>query len=136
MKDRTHERGEVSPNSDLFRMRADLPYQPLPGNSRMHRGLRLLTGPERRTDLLNTHVWSDGGVSRFRQDGRTLTLRHCVRCGRDFATELDGEHWQAVHIGVFRIEPLHENVSDRWLREACPMRRIPEDDDDRGLVGW
>jgi hypothetical protein len=133
MEERTQPRGEASRNSCL-RFATSYLFQPLLGRCPVNRDLQLLRGPIRHTDLLDTHVWSDGSVRRFRQDAKTLTLRHCVRCGRDFAMGLDGEHWQAVYIGVFRVEPLHENVSERWLREGCPMSPIEDDDDYRGRV--
>jgi hypothetical protein len=85
-------------------------------------------------DLLDTHRWSDGRFHQFRQDGKTLTLRQCSLCRRDFAQGFDGRSWQAVYVGAFKVDPLPKTVSDRWLQETCPMRQIPEDDDDRGLA--
>jgi len=74
------------------------------------------------------HHWS-GSISRqIQQDGKTILLRHCSLCGRDFALRMDGSNWRAVYIGVFRIKPLADPVNQRWLEEECPKERLPEDD--------
>jgi len=44
------------------------------------------------------HHWS-GSISRqIQQDGKTILLRHCSLCGRDFALRMDGSNWRAVYI--------------------------------------
>jgi len=74
------------------------------------------------------HSWSSESIrSQIEQDGQTITLRHCRACGRDFAFGIDGPRWRAVYIGVFRVEPLSEAVSQRWLEE-CPKQWLLEDD--------
>jgi len=82
-------------------------------------------------DLLNTHRWSEN-PRQFTQNGKTIILRQCARCRRDFALGLDGASWNAVHLGVFKVVVLAEDVNDRWLHEPCPEERSPLDDVDRG----
>ncbi len=77
------------------------------------------------TDLLHTHNWSNGQFRQFRQDGKTLTLRQCSLCRRDFAQGF-GPKWQAAYVSVFKVDPLPKTVSDRWLQDPCPMRQIAE----------
>jgi len=51
-------------------------------------------------DLLHTHLWSEGNRREFKQDGKTISLRRCSSCGRDFAQGLNGDGWHAVHVRV------------------------------------
>ena len=75
------------------------------------------------------HVWSGGNTPhRIKQDGRTIFLRQCSFCRRDFAKGIDGLDWRAVYSGVFKVELLADAVSERWLKEECPKQRLPEDD--------
>jgi hypothetical protein len=81
------------------------------------------------TNAPQTHVWADGDTPhQVKQDGRVVLHHRCLRCGRDFAQGLDGAAWQAVYIGIFKVELLADRVSDRWLREECPQRLLPDDD--------
>jgi hypothetical protein len=80
--------------------------------------------------ILQTHVWSEM-PRQILQDGRTLAHQRCTRCARDFAFELDGSGWHAVYVGVFRVERLDEEASDRWVSEECPKQILPADDVDR-----
>jgi hypothetical protein len=76
-----------------------------------------------------THRWLDGATPHeIEIDGRTILHHRCSRCARDFAQGLDGAGWQAVYIGVFSVELLSERVSERWLREECPGRFLPDDE--------
>jgi hypothetical protein len=77
------------------------------------------------TDLLKTHCWTDK-PRQFNQGGKSILLRQCASCGRDFVQGLDGEKWMPVYLGAFRVEPLGKVATDRWLSEqshknACPM---------------
>jgi hypothetical protein len=85
-------------------------------------------------DLLHTHHWTEGNPRQFKQDGRTtIALRQCARCRRDFAQGLygDGDGWNAVYLGIFKVEPLAKAVTDRWMQEPCPTYRVPRDEVDR-----
>jgi hypothetical protein len=74
------------------------------------------------------HLWSRECIPRqITQDGKTILLRLCSLCGRNFAQRIDGPDWRAVHIGVFRVELLADAVNKRWREEECPRRRDPDD---------
>ena len=79
---------------------------------------------------LHTHLWIGGPtLEQVSQDGRTLLHHRCGRCWRDFGQGFDGVYsWEAVYVGVFRIERLSEDVTERWLLEPCPQQHHPEDD--------
>ena len=86
------------------------------------------------TNALHTHLWSDGTTPRqITQDGKTILHHRCLRCGRDFTHGVNGAGWQAAYIGIFKVELLADCVSQRWLREECPRRLLPEDDVSRAM---
>jgi hypothetical protein len=79
-----------------------------------------------------SHVWSNRNKPhRIEQDGRSIFLRQCLLCRRDFAQGIDGSAWRAVYIGVFKVELLANAVNERWLNEECPKQRLPNDDQAR-----
>jgi hypothetical protein len=83
---------------------------------------------------LETHQWSDGTTPHpINQDGRTILHFRCLRCGRDFAQGADQSAWQALYVGIFRVELIAESVSARWLADDCPGRLLESDQDDRGM---
>jgi hypothetical protein len=57
----------------------------------------------------------------------------CRLCARDSAQELDGAGWQAVQVGIFKVDLLAESVNERWLREECPGRFLPDDNIPRAM---
>ncbi len=72
-------------------------------------------------NTLGTHLFADGATPQvIHQDGRTIHHHRCVRCGRDFAQGMNGGGWQAVYVGLVRIELLVDTVTDQWLAERCP----------------
>jgi len=83
-------------------------------------------------NLLSTHLWEKPRP--FKQSGKTIFLRQCMRCGRDFAQGLDGEKWLPVYLGTFTVEALGKDERERWLNEKCPRMRLPNDNIDRGIV--
>ena len=86
------------------------------------------------TSALHTHVWSDGTKPhQIKQDGQTIFHHRCLRCGRDFAQGFGVPDWQGAYVGAVRIELLTEKVSDRWRREECPGRLLPDDDEFRAM---
>jgi len=40
---------------------------------------------------------------------------------------LDRTRWQAATVGILRIEPLADSVTERWVTEECPGRLLPDD---------
>ncbi len=94
---------------------------------------RPVTTPRTNTNSLLTHVWEDRiRPHQITQDGEIILHRWCALCGRDFAQGLDGRNdWQAVYVGLLRIETLADDVTKRWLSEECPRRFLSEDDEAR-----
>ena len=77
---------------------------------------------------LQTHVWADDDIPhQITQDGEILLHHRCVRCGRDFVQPTDGTRWQAAFVGVERIEPLADSVTERWVTDDCPGRLMVDD---------
>jgi hypothetical protein len=65
----------------------------------------------------------------------TLVLhRHCVRCGRDFLTDLTSRRSRAAFVSAASFYQLDDIVTERWLREICPRTRLLEDDEDRKRI--
>ena len=86
------------------------------------------------TNLLDTHIWLDRNPRQFKQEGKTIILRQCSLCRRDFAQGLDGSDWRSVYVAIFKVELLANAASERWLNEKCPGKRLPDDDVARGLA--
>jgi hypothetical protein len=84
-------------------------------------------------DLVRSHLW-EGNPRQFKQDGKTILLRQCGRCGRDFALGLTGSDWCAIYLGALKVEPLAKSANERWLNEKCPGIRLPSDYADRGIL--
>jgi|SRR6516225_8423018 hypothetical protein len=77
---------------------------------------------------LQTHVWADDDIpQQIEEDGEIIFYHRCVRCGRDFMRSGSGTGWQAAYVGVLRIEPLADSVTERWVREDCPGRLLTDD---------
>jgi len=89
----------------------------------------------REGDKLDTHLWAaDQALHRIEQDGKTIVYWRCLRCGRDFAEGFDGVNaWEAVYVGVLRIERLAKSVTDIWLFEPCPGEPRLGDDELRAV---
>ena len=66
-------------------------------------------------------------------NGLELFLSHCQLCGRDFVRTGGTHHWYAAYIGVFSIDVLPPEISERWLSEPCPGERCASDEVDRLL---
>jgi hypothetical protein len=81
-------------------------------------------------NTLHTHAFSDDsdGPLIFDQDGKSIYYHRCSRCGREFGMGLNGGGWQAIHVGLLRIDLLAESVSDRWLSEQCPGQPMWDQD--------
>jgi hypothetical protein len=81
--------------------------------------------------FLETHLFRQKQPRRFEQDGRIVLLLHCDSCSRDFLQTGESPEWHAAYVGIFRVEPLLENLVARWVDEPCPGRRLESDEDDR-----
>jgi hypothetical protein len=66
-------------------------------------------------------------------DVRGKAFRHCLctQCGRDFVEEVESAEQYAVNVSAFDFDRLADDVSDRWLNEPCPKRRLGSDAHDR-----
>jgi len=79
----------------------------------------------------NGHIWGNSRGRRITQDGQEILHRQCGVCGRDFALFQSRRSWEAVYVGIFRIEPLSNEVTIRWASQNCPMSRLESDAADR-----
>ena len=77
-----------------------------------------------------THSFSMG-PQKVVLNGLEMFLSHCQVCGRDFVRTDGTRHWYAAHIGLFSIDVLPHQVSERWLSEPCPEERSAADEVDR-----
>jgi hypothetical protein len=69
-------------------------------------------------------------ASYWLQDSRSL--RHvCNDCGRAFIDECSTGERYAVHVSIFKVHRLADEVTSRWLSETCPAQRIAGDEADR-----
>jgi len=84
-------------------------------------------------NAFDSHVWSGPTPRQITQNGKTIFIVRCARCGRDFAQGPNGAGWQAVYVGIMRLELLAESVNRRWLTEPCPKRLLSTDNDDRTM---
>jgi cell division septation protein DedD len=84
----------------------------------------------------STHQWLTGRPRDFElESGDSVRQSHCVKCGRDFLTDLSSGSRHAVFVSVLSLCRLHEEITQRWLREPCPGNRLPADARDRGKRG-
>jgi hypothetical protein len=49
--------------------------------------------------------------------------QHCLRCGRNFVRQDEGE-WQAIHLGIFKFQPLDDITAKNWLNQKCPGHKL------------
>jgi hypothetical protein len=68
------------------------------------------------------------------ESGEAVLHKHCVQCGRDIVTVLSSGTRHAVYISVFYFYRLDNEVTERWLSEHCPGKRLTSDDEDRKRV--
>ena len=77
-----------------------------------------------------THDWM---IRRFElAPGEAVIQQVCSKCGRAFATNERSTERYAVHVSVFKLNRISDEVTSRWLSEECPaqlrwkIRRISE----------
>jgi hypothetical protein len=81
------------------------------------------------------HQWLERREPHFKTElGEAVIQHQCVRCGRDIVTVLSSGSRHAVHVSIFCFYPLDDEVTERWLTEPCPGKRLPRDDDDRQVA--
>jgi len=63
--------------------------------------------------------------------GQPLIQRVCNDCARAFVDECATGERYAVHVSVFNIHRLSDEVTSRWLSEQCPAQPLLGDGADR-----
>ena len=77
----------------------------------------------------NTHDWITRRLSLL--PGHTLIEQVCHECGRSFVDELSTGERYAVHVSIFKLHRLSDEVTSKWLSQECPAARLMADDADR-----
>ena len=77
----------------------------------------------------NTHCWI--GRRLGLAPGQALNQRVCNDCGRAFVDECSTGERYAVHVSIFKVHRLSDEVTSRWLSEQCPAQRLIGDEADR-----
>jgi hypothetical protein len=82
----------------------------------------------------NTHQWLANARHLAIEPENTVLQHHCVRCGRDFVTDTSSNSCYAVLVSAISFDQLSDDVTERWLSEPCPGKRLRLDDEDRSKV--
>ena len=77
----------------------------------------------------NTHNWITRRLNLV--PGHTLIEHVCHECGRSFVDELSTGERYAVHVSIFKLHRLSDEVTSKWLSDNCPAARMIADDADR-----
>src|SRR6266478_4514031 len=76
-----------------------------------------------------THYWISRRLGLA--PGQPLIQRVCNDCARAFVDECSTGERYAVHVSIFRVHRLSDEVTSRWLSEQCPAQRLIGDEADR-----
>lgn len=80
----------------------------------------------------NNHQWRESKPRHLHVElGKPVSHWRCIRCGRDFVTDLKSGIRYAVFASAISFHRLDEEVTGRWLKELCHGERLPGDDWDR-----
>src|ERR1700682_724211 len=82
----------------------------------------------------NTYQWLANPRHLAIKRSNTVLKQHCVRCGRDFVTDPSSNITHAVFVSAISVDQLSDEVTERWLSESCPGRRLSPDDEDRNKI--
>jgi len=78
------------------------------------------------------HQWLQPKARQLQiESGDSVYQRRCVLCGRDFVTLSSAGICYAVSLSAVSFFRLADEVTQRWLAEDCPGRRLPSDEIDR-----
>lgn len=81
------------------------------------------------------HCWLERRPRRFElESGESVFQRRCARCARDFVVRALSGSRCAVAVSILSFHRLEDEVTQRWLSEACPAKRLPSDDEDRTKI--
>ena len=84
---------------------------------------------ETNLSALKTHDWITSGLETVA--GTPIIQHVCRGCGRGFVEERSTGALYAVHVSIFKLHRLSDDVTSRWLFEECPAQRLMADDADR-----
>jgi hypothetical protein len=76
----------------------------------------------------NTHDWTSRSLELV--PGHRLIQYGCRECGRTFVDEYSTGERYAVHVSVFIFHRLSDEVTARWLSEACAFNSQMVDEAD------
>ena len=82
-------------------------------------------------DSWGGHQWPQPRARRVRISYGEVVQRHCSRCGRDFIGVISSGECHAVLVSVSSFFQLDAEVTERWLNEPCPGKRLPGDNEAR-----
>jgi hypothetical protein len=77
----------------------------------------------------NTHDWVGRRLKLV--PAEPLIQMGCRECGREFVDDCASGERYAVHVSIFKLHRLSDEVTSRWLSEKCPAERPMADDADR-----
>jgi hypothetical protein len=72
---------------------------------------------EKNFSAWNTHSWITRRLELV--PGHPLFQQICDKCSRAFVDEGSG-HRYAVHVSIFKLQRLSDEVTAQWLSENCP----------------
>ena len=82
----------------------------------------------------STHTWLSPEGRRLEiESGKPLLHRFCTTCHRNCVCDLLTGNWYTVFPRMFDFEH-HDDVSERWLKEACPGEYLNSDAEARKLA--
>jgi hypothetical protein len=81
---------------------------------------------------LNSHDWIVRSLELA--PGHPFVQQLCRKCGRAFVEDVSTGERQAVHVSVFKLNPLANEVTTRWLSENCPAEHLKADEVDRRQI--
>ena len=76
-----------------------------------------------------THCWISRRLALA--PGQPLIQRVCADCARAFVDECSTGERYAVHVSIFKVHRLSDEVTSRWLSEQCPAQALAGDEADR-----
>jgi hypothetical protein len=97
-------------------------------------GKAVILGVKVKDETWNTHQWLANPRHLAIKPSNTVLQHHCVRCGRDFVTDPSSNITLAVFVSAISFDQLSDEVTERWLTEPCPDKRLSLDDEDRNKI--
>ena len=89
---------------------------------------------ESKDETWSTYQWLSNQRRLAIESSNAVLQHHCVRCGRDFVTDLASNSSHAVFVSAISFDQLSDEVTRRWLDEPCPGRRSLDDEDRTKII--